>query len=645
MNRKTLIRIYFLFALCFAGAAASSPVFGTLGTISSATDGKKWFTGEPGVVVAQASEKTAPASGKAKLLEVLGLKTAETGNGVSVTLEATDNIQYTVFKLANPSRLILDLPQMRPGILKDSVSVNQGVVGAIRSMYFEEAEVLRLEISLNGGAVYDVSKPDKKTLQINFQPVAEEVPKPAAVRAERVEASSQIAAKTGVQNKADPKPDPVAKGNALDRAGENAVVKDSCAPILEGDKEKVSFDFQQARLKNILRIIAEVSGLNIVISPDVDGLVTMRLINVPWNMALDMVLKNNALGKECVSNIVRIASQSTFAKEESNRNAANTVKKQIEIQAREAGKVITETARLSYANLAELTTNLTKLVSPSGKITTDARTNTVIMTDFQPIVSEMLRLVKTVDIQTPQVMIEARIVEVNKSATKELGIQWGATLSRITSKEFPNVVTLGPSTRTTPGFIVDLPTTSAAAGGLGLSLGSLTRDTILDIQLTALETQGRGRVLSSPKVTTVDNREAKIQSGRRIPYQTVSQEGTKTEFAEAAINLTVTPHITVDGKVYMKILAQKNAADFSRTVNGIPTITTKETSTEVLLRDGETTVLGGLYESTITESRNQIPGFAKIPWLGWLFRKSNDVDQVDELLIFITPIIVKNTGR
>jgi type IV pilus assembly protein PilQ len=264
------------------------------------------------------------------------------------------------------------------------------------------------------------------------------------------------------------------------------------------------------------------------------------------------------------------------------------------------------------------------------------------MTDIRTSLNEMINLINTLDIMPPQVMIDARIVELNKNATRDFGGQWGSTISRIKDKEFPNEITVGPSSLTTPSFIVDLPVTSAAAGGFGLTFGGLAGDTRLDIQLSALKSQGGGKVISNPKVTSLDNCEAKIESDRSIPYQTVSQDGTSVQFVDASLSLKVMPHVTADGNIYMKILAQKNAADFGNSVNGVTSITKKEASTEVLVKNGYTTVLGGFYESTVNENRTQVPSLGDIPFFGNLFQKKLDTDLIEELLIFITPVVVQN---
>ena len=620
------------------------------------------------IIVAQRDDSKDP------LPEVTGVSASESASGVVVKIQSTIPIQYTIFKLANPDRLVMDIPRVDKAKLETVIEVNKGAITQIRPLYFDESKVLRLEMTLqNSNIDYSVTRLNESgALQVkvatndvkeDVEPVevVQSVKKEETPPKDKSDAQSKPPERIE-EKKSQPKSREFSKDlkslantsqglleSAADKIAKNennpASKGDSCESLLVGNKKKISFDFQRAELRNILRIISETGKFNIVVSPEVSGTVTTRLVDIPWDTALNIILKNNGLGRECFDDIMRIATQAQLGQEAQARFEV----KQNEVFAMEAKKraadLFTEVIRISYADISTLTDNLEGLRTERGRITTDTRTNTLVLTDIRTSLNEMINLVKTLDIMPPQVMIEARIVELNKNATKDLGIQWGGTISRITNKEFPNEITVGPSSLTTSGFVVDLPTTSAPAGGIGLTLGSLAGDTRLDIQLAALESKGRGKVISNPKVTTLDNREAKIESGRSIPYQTVSQDGTAVEFVDASLSLTVTPHITADGNIYMKILAQKNAADFGNSVNGVPSITKKEASTEVLVKNGDTTVLGGLYESTINENRNQVPVLGSIPILGNLFQKSLDTDLIEELLIFITPVVVQDFGE
>ncbi|MBI5184002.1 MAG: hypothetical protein HY999_06520 [Nitrospinae bacterium] len=268
----------------------------------------------------------------------------------------------------------------------------------------------------------------------------------------------------------------------------------------------------------------------------------------------------------------------------------------------------------------------------------------------------MKNLIKTLDKRTPQVTIEARVVEINKNYTRELGVQWGGrynstdyyrNYTNVRGALIPPAATAGgiqPIQVGNGNYVVDLPSAIArgAGGGLGLTLGNLGNTNVLDIQLSAMESSGKGRILSNPKITTLNNKEAVIESGRRIPYQSVSASGTQTQFVNASISLTVTPHITPDNYVSLNIEVTKDEADFANQSGGMPTIMQKKATTEVLVKDSDTTVIGGLYTSKTSKEMSGVPWFNKIPILGWFFKREKvGMDEDSELLVFITPMIVK----
>jgi type IV pilus assembly protein PilQ len=587
--------------------------------------------GESHVVSAKASKSYA---------SIVALNTNSMGReNTIVTIESSQPVQYTAFKLLNPLRLVLDFPNMQKGSLSGKMQVNKGLVDSIRPLHFEEVGVLRLEIALNKAADYEIQKPDKNTLVINLQTMGMEM----AQDAESTPKGKMI-------NKTKQKDH---KDAAIILSEVKKVHDDTCYPMLYGKKENITLDFQDADVRNLIRIFADISGLNIILSPGLSGNVNMRLTDVPWNKAMEVILANNALGRECLgNNIVRIAPQSTLAAEETARTAkkariANDLRTQ-----RNAQELVTEVVRINNANITDLSTSLNALKSTrvDARVTVDARTNTIILADLRHHVDDMLETIRVLDVATAQVLIESKIVEISKSFSQELGIQWGITGS-LAQTNNPNAALLtGPDSATNTNFLVDLAqqTNIGAAGagnvaGFGLTLGSIAKGISLVTQLEALETQGKGRILSSPKVTTADNKEAKIKSGRKIPYQTTSTDGTTVEFIDAELSLTVLPHVTFDKKVYMVIDATKNAADLTGTlINGTPTITTQETHTEVLVGSGDTTVLGGIYQSTVNENKKAVPFLSEIPILGNLFKSFNESDVITELLVFVTPTIVDN---
>lgn len=580
------------------------------------------------MLMAQAAEE-APAS---TLSQIIDLQTALENGEVSIKLRSSQGLEYTAFKLVDPLRLVLDFPNMGKGDLTGVMEVNQGVVSSIRPLYFEEAKVLRLEIGLNKAASYEILRPSSYVMDIRL--------KDSSAPAQEAQAPQE-------EPQAVPESETLAmaKSEPADQVGykaeDDSREMDSCAPLLGGVKDSFSMDFQNANIKNIFRIISEVSQFNLVLSPDVAGTVNVRLIDVPWNQAFEIILENNALGRLCEGNIIRIVPNATL------------------LAAQVAEPLITEMIRINYADILEMIKNLQGLKSGRGSITADVRTNTLILTDISEKVEEMISVIKTLDVKTPQVMIEAKIIEVIRGYAQEIGIEWGFFTERVDfgkTDGFPAIITTGgdrfvrfqddqdviDNGGRDPGFVVDLGTVNPPAGQFGVLLSTFNADHMLDIQIEALEEQGKSRTIANPKVTTLDNKEAKIQSGARIPVQTASaNEGTKVQFVDANLELKVTPHITADENIYMKIAATQNSADFINRVNGIPTILTKEATTEVLVSNGATTVLGGIYQKATSEDQRSVPFFADIPVIGYLFKNRSEKDDISELLIFVTPTIVR----
>jgi type IV pilus assembly protein PilQ len=407
----------------------------------------------------------------------------------------------------------------------------------------------------------------------------------------------------------------------------------------------ISLDFQGADLRAVLRTFAEISGLNIVIDPAVQGTVDVALRDVPWDQALDIILRANRLGYTVDGTIVRIAPLTVLAQEQAERQ------KLAEAQAL-AGELQTLTRTLSYAQAEQVQPLLERTVlSQRGSITTDPRTNTLIITDLPERLARAAELVMTLDRPEPQVEIEARIVQTNRDFARQLGVQWGFTgratadLGNTLPLTFPNQAQIGGRTGQTQGpegvdRAVNLGVTNPA-GAVGIALGAINGSFNLDVALSALERSGQGRLLSTPRVTTQNNIEAQIQQGIQIPIQTVANNTVTVTFRDATLRLSVTPRITSANTVIMRIVVANEAADFSRQVNGIPPIDTQSANTSVLVNDGETTVIGGIYVSREQTLQDRTPGLYRIPLLGWLFQRNQITDENRELLIFITPRIIR----
>ena len=569
--------------------------------------------------------------------EIVFLNTTEEGQSSIISIESTQPVQYTAFKLLNPLRLILDFPKMDKGNLTSRIQVDTGIVNSIRPIHFEVAGVLRLEIVLNQSADYEINKPEKNKLIVRLRSSGQVSGQEMAQMSPSMKETAPSSNKKEFYKKS-------LRGAAslMEEAEEVALNEDTCFPMLFGEKEKISLDFQNADVRNLFRIFAEISGFNVILSPEVGGSVNIRMIDVPWNQAMEIILTNSALGRECFGgNIVRVATKVTLAAEDTARLSEKTRAVSERLNERDSEDLVTEVVRVNHADITELSTSLTALKSArkDALITIDTRTNTLILNDLRHHVDDMLETIKILDISTPQVLIEAKIVEISKSFSQELGISWGLVNP---DPGFPTVT--GNSTFDTQ-FLVDLrPTVDIAAGnvaGFDSLIQGFLPGVALNVKLEALEESGKGRVISSPRVTTADNKEARILSGRQIPYQVNSVEGNSIQFVDAELSLTVIPHVTADNSIYMIIDATKNAADFTEKIDNVPTITTKEMHTEVLVGNGDTTVLAGIYESISTENKKAVPWFSKLPLVGFLFRAFDDKDSISELLVFITPTIVE----
>ena len=400
--------------------------------------------------------------------------------------------------------------------------------------------------------------------------------------------------------------------------------------------KKVSLDFQDADIINVLRLLAEVSKLNMVIGDNVAGKVTIKMLDVPWDQALDVILKMKGLGKVYEDNVLRIDTLSNIARQQEDEAKA----KEAMVKAED---LVTQILPVNYAKAGDIAESIKKSLSVRGDITVDIRTNTLIIKEIKDKQEEIDKLLKTLDRPTPQVLIEARIVQADSNFAKDLGIQWGSQYTSTPGDYnvgiFSGPLISSPVGAPAEGFAVNLPASGVAGtkGGVGFLIGKGTFN--LDLRLSAGETQGLTKVLSAPKIATLDNREATIQQGESIPYKTVSQTGTKTEFIDATLTLKVTPKVTPDGHIAMNIKISKNRQG-SIVVEGTPSINKKEATTEVLVKDGETTVIGGIYEMTNVDNVSGIPWFYQVPIFGWLFKNTQKSNIKSELLIFITPKII-----
>jgi type IV pilus assembly protein PilQ len=423
--------------------------------------------------------------------------------------------------------------------------------------------------------------------------------------------------------------------------------------------EKLSLNFQSIEVRSVLQLIADFTDLNLVASDTVQGDITLRLQNVPWDQALDLVLKTKGLDKRKIGNVLLVAPADEIAARERQELEAM---KQVE----ELAPLRQDYIQLNYAKASDIA-KLFEDEKQSGALEKDARgriifddrTNALIVNLTQARIDEIRRVVTQLDIPVRQVMIEARIVEASVDYSKELGVRWGGAF---TSGDFVgygkdgNVGTkekIGSNCGPLGGVNCTLPTTAVGGGhtpfvGLGalnatsgLGLGYITDNLVLDLQLSAMEKTGNGEVVSQPKVVTSDKETAKILKGTEIPYQEASSSGaTSTSFKEAALSLEVTPQITPDNRVIMEVKVTKDEPDFANSLNGVPPIKKNEVDAKVLVSDGETIVIGGVFSNTQAKSVEIVPFLGELPYLGRLFRRDIVTDRKNELLIFLTPRIL-----
>jgi len=409
-------------------------------------------------------------------------------------------------------------------------------------------------------------------------------------------------------------------------------------PLVVGGRylgQKISLDLQEVDIRNVLRLLADVTGKNIVVEPNVKGKVTLKVDNVPWDQVLELILKINDLDTVMEGNVIRIATAAKIKSELDRRREEVEAKKELMAAARDLGEITTEYLQVNYADVGDISAQIENIKSEKGTISVDNRTNLIIYSDFPKRIEVAKQILARLDRATKQVMVESRIVSANTNFSRNLGISWNAAY---TANSLAGRLSGSPEF----DFAVAAPT--AAIGTFGLSFTRLANNILdLDMQLDALEQAGEGRVISSPRIFTLDHVQAMIQQGDQIPYPQRTEEGTiSTAFAPATLSLTVTPHITPDGKVRMEVLAKRDQADFSRTVQDVPAIRTQEAQTELLVNDGDTIVIGGIVIRDTEWSEARVPFLWRIPILGWLFKNRQISDDKSELLIFLSPTIVED---
>ena len=659
-----------------------------------------------------------PAKPLMKARSLRGVDISAKADWVEVDLRGDGLIpEYNSFQLARPTRLAVDIPKMTNASGKANINVGNRLLKEIRIgqhadkirvvFTFPDAKIPQYQLAKEGAELKLILGEVKKEAPMAEKtppaepPKTEQVAEAPSKAKEDVAPAAPVPEKPAIKEEKAPPPEspkPVMVAEALPKAKEEAAPPPPApekpsvneekalnaetkppepekAPVGAYKGSKISLDFKDADIHNILRLIAEVSNLNIITSDDVKGKITIRLVNVPWDQALEVILATKNLMKTEEGNVLRITTAETIRKEmeDKQKEQSNLIKTMENRENME--ELFTETFLLNFAKASDIQKllsgagtgagvgGLKPILTPRGSARADDRTNTLIVRDIRSRIEEVENLVKKLDMPTRQVLIEARVVQATSTFARAIGVQWGGSFNQTGTSAWgltgnnpsaaagwgftPNQA--GPSASTQlimpSNFVVNFPasTTNTPAGGMGISFGKLTGNLVnLDFRLQLGETDGYTKVIARPKLATLDNQEAHIKQGEKIPYETTSQAGTQVQFIDAVLQLKVKPHVTPDGSILMGVKVNRDArGSFRSPVNQVPSIDTREAETEVLVNDGETLVIGGIYETENDQTTEGIPWLMKVPILGWLFKNQETLITKKELLIFLTPSVIQ----
>jgi type IV pilus assembly protein PilQ len=637
-----------------------------------------------------------PADGAAAGNENPGTKAAienvrleQASNGTAVNVTGDGPLKYSVLKLSNPDRIVLDFSSTHVKTSEHNIASNLDPVRQIRLAQFSP-DVARVVIELRVPSPYTISAKGN-TVTVDFVAASKGRAKPENSDATDTQTTTQklpavITTKKSASGVAAPAvvlpatltqtgaalaaPDPakmtMPEGKPATTGDDNKAAA-SRMPMVNGQAaaagpasgkysgEPISVNLKDVDLRDFFRLIHEISGLNIVVDPNVKGSLTIVLDDVPWDQALDIVLKNNDLEKQLEGNVLRIATRETIRKEaEESRDLAKA-------QA-EAADVVTTTRVLSYAKSDDMANTLKKFLSSRGDVISDARSNTLIIRDIPAVMPVVDNLIRQLDRKSQQVEIEARVVAANRSFTRDIGTQLAfsaGTASRNNIVGGTSEVGTSPITRSsplpTPPLVVSSGGASSASSmpfetnlgaatpNVGFSYLFTSANFALDYIITAAENKGVGKLLSKPRLITQNNEKATVKQGTKIPVQTIVNNTISVQFVDAVLQLEVTPQITAEGTIFMDVKVTNDQIDESiPRVEGIPAIDTQEADTRVLVSDGATVVIGGIIVSQQRTSIDLVPILGSLPVIGNLFKHELVSSTSSELLFFLTPRILPN---
>ena len=560
---------------------------------------------ETAIEKVQPQREIAPA--KAKATEIKNIEIKKTTDAVKVLITGNGTMIPNVFPINE--RIVVDIPDvaLHAPIPSKTFSPLKGIRSG------KHQDKLRLVLDLKEKTNFDVTAIGD-SIEITLTSKETAAPLPASYAAGNGTASSSVVSESPAQ-KTSPSPEPITEG------------------VYAG--KKISLDFQDADIVPIFRLLGDISGYNMVVNPDVKGKVTLKLVNVPWDQALDIILRTFSLAKIVDGNIIRIVPNTVVAKELDEMTRAKKA-------AAEAGDLRTRIFAVNYAELSKLKDSIdkAKLLSTRGSISLDERGSSIIVNDLDinlEMIAELIRDIDQESMQARQVMIEAKIVEMDTNFAKELGIQWG------TFYKTPgdNSWTIGRTSTGAPNnFLVNLPAATGIGTGGQIGFGYISKaaNFTLDLQISALEVTRHGKVLSNPKIMTMNNQEAKITQGRTIYLPVATSDKTDYKAIDALLSLTVKPRIAPGGAIFMDL-------DITKDEPGLPTaggvdVLKNTVKTSVLVNNSDTVVIGGIFKTTVRDTVDGVPGLSKLPLLGRLFRRDTDRQETSELMVFITPTIV-----
>lgn len=642
---------------------------------------------------APATSHVNPAARSEGPVQVSHIEVEKLAKGVTVEIHASGPVGYEAKTLTNPARLVIDLPETVLKSRQRQFAVDQKAVVGVRAAQFKvQPPVTRVVVDLVTMVPYEINATPsglRVTLQASEAAATEAAPatgsssrrssskaaeprQPAPKVAESSESESGpvlVASLAPIvpANLGNPVA-PEARGEPTAMAAETEPAEVAVAPAVSTPRaamapvamqaeptapkapqrysgEPISVNLKDVDLKDFFRLIHEISGLNIIVDPSVKGTVTMVLIDVPWDQALDIVLKNNSLGSSLEGNVLRIAALATLKREQDEQRDLAKARA-------EAVDPVTVTRQLSYAKAGEMENTLKRFLSSRGEIIRDDRTNTLIIRDIPSVIPDLDNLLKQLDRKSLQVEIEARVVSASRAFRREIGSQLATSFSTTGGRSVFGGA-LGPSPFTGfTGFPPPLVSGSGSAQPLvadhragaatsGFLFGHVSPNFALDAILTAAESRNIAKILSKPRVITQNNVTAEVKQGDRIPVQTVVNNTISTQYVDVVLRLTVTPQITADGTVFLNIAIENQAVNpgIDR-INGIPALSTQSATTQVLIPDGGTVVVGGVMVTNNSTNIAQVPLLGSVPVIGHLFKRTRVDTSTTELLFFITPRIL-----